>query len=588
MIVFCRVPGDEEQRETLTALVPDISNKRSSILLTGKNADQINVSRFNNENTFFLMDKDEEKNLQDASNLSGQLIKQFDTQKDKESKKKESRKKGSEKKGSEKKESEKKHAVRILVYASTASSVPLTDAMSRPIFVPDDTVNKLKNVIDDACKADNDGETNQIQILDKIQNYMREGSISVSEPFSIMRIDTKKQMAMWTIHDLIKSGTLNVSEGESLTVTLLGMGGTGKAILENLLWMCQVYGRRLTINVFDAAGPELGETPDNAGNPLYDQLSTEWPELMETNYQWQKYPQTHRDTEADYDVRFFLGMDCFSSRFRRLFEEDSADRRRLLKSDLIVCSMGDDDRNVDAAIMMRQLFVGEGVKEGQNNKEGQLCLRPAICAVVYDNQQSACISSQGQITNYKGTAYNIKTIGSMQDQYSFDKIKRLEENEKEAIAYHVSWCCTKTETEPNQWINMSDAEKISCLKKELKNYVHFEYFRQSSLSKALHKNLLKDQRDQKKQKDEGDQKDQNDQQVKLRNEALLRDKEKHDYNDPACRCALCRSRITEHMRWNTYMRINGYRYGKTRDDMAKFHTCLLPWNELPLNERVKD
>ena len=59
-------------------------------------------------------------------------------------------------------------------------------------------------------------------------------------------------------------------------------------------------------------------------------------------------------------------------------------------------------------------------------------------------------------------------------------------------------------------------------------------------------------------------------------------------NKSSCRCPLCLSRITEHMRWNTYMRVKGYRYGKEKDDMAKIHDDLLPWEQLLQKEKQKD
>jgi len=52
-------------------------------------------------------------------------------------------------------------------------------------------------------------------------------------------------------------------------------------------------------------------------------------------------------------------------------------------------------------------------------------------------------------------------------------------------------------------------------------------------------------------------------------------------------------RILEHCRWNAYMRSEGYCYGGTveksgRNDLAKMHNCLVPFNELPLKEQEKD
>ncbi len=52
-------------------------------------------------------------------------------------------------------------------------------------------------------------------------------------------------------------------------------------------------------------------------------------------------------------------------------------------------------------------------------------------------------------------------------------------------------------------------------------------------------------------------------------------------------------RILEHRRWNAYMRSEGYVYSgsiekASRNDLAKMHNCLVPFDDLPLNEQEKD
>lgn len=47
-------------------------------------------------------------------------------------------------------------------------------------------------------------------------------------------------------------------------------------------------------------------------------------------------------------------------------------------------------------------------------------------------------------------------------------------------------------------------------------------------------------------------------------------------------------RKLEHRGWNAYMRSEGYRYGEKRNDLAKLHHCLVPFDALPLAEQVKD
>ena len=571
MIVFCGVPQDEEERKAQIALAPSVNDKRAYIILTGKAVDEINTSRFQGEITFFLMDRDETKNIQDASALSMRLEKKETAE---EAADGSGRSAKSQKQPDADKEGKTKPVPRILVYASSPSSVPLIEALAKRMEVPDRTVDRLVALIDDAC-SNNSSFIGQSRILKAIQTGMEKEALPLSDSFFAARIDTKVQMALRIVQELRRPEAFYSAEGEerTVTVTLLGLGGVGKEILETLLWMYQEYKLRLIINVFDATGPELGEDPDAARNPLYDRLALEWPELMETNRAWQNDPGKHPDTESEYDIRFFLGTDCFSNRFRRLFDVDSETGKRLLRSDMVICTLGDDDKNQEAAMMMRQLFAGNAVEaagEGKEPGKDELYSRPDIYAIVYDDQRSDCISSRGQITNYKEIPYNITTMGSMRTQYSFAGIRKLDEVEKAALVHHIAWICTSTETDENPWTKKKEEEKTAILKDELSNYAHYEYYRRSSLSKAIHRNSLEERR------------------VYQVDESLLTDITRHDRTNPACRCPLCRSRITEHMRWNAYMRLKGYRYCKKRNDMAKLHPCLQPWSELPVKERIKD
>ena len=55
-----------------------------------------------------------------------------------------------------------------------------------------------------------------------------------------------------------------------------------------------------------------------------------------------------------------------------------------------------------------------------------------------------------------------------------------------------------------------------------------------------------------------------------------------------CTCEICEARRkTEHMRWNAYMRSEGYVKG-VRNDRAKTHPNLCTWDELPYLDRFKD
>ena len=44
----------------------------------------------------------------------------------------------------------------------------------------------------------------------------------------------------------------------------------------------------------------------------------------------------------------------------------------------------------------------------------------------------------------------------------------------------------------------------------------------------------------------------------------------------------------EHIRWCAYMRTEGFRYSENRNDLAKLHPCLIPWNDLSENMKQRD
>jgi hypothetical protein len=251
-----------------------------------------------------------------------------------------------------------------------------------------------------------------------------------------------------------------------------------------------------------------------------------------------------------------------------MFDEDSADRRRLVQSDIVICSLGDDDRNLEAAMMMRQIFTGDMVKTGKAVSEEILYGQPLIYAVVYDNQRSDCVSDQDLITDYQGKPYNIKTMGSMRTQYDYEGIRKLEEREKKAVANHVSWILTSINM--REYLSGNDDDRRKTAEEMMSSYIHYEYYRQSSMAQSIHKEMLKDRNLFAEEKECGQ-------------EQAGRDGPAETGPDP-----LRKAQITEHMRWNAYMRVNGYRFGEKKNDMAKIHQCLISWDELPDSEKIKD
>ena len=121
----------------------------------------------------------------------------------------------------------------------------------------------------------------------------------------------------------------------------------------------------------------------------------------------------------------------------------------------------------------------------------------------------------------------------MKKRYALSFIEQ-EELEAEGLKYHLLWAKTEDEIEKNKAL-----------------YEKYEYYRRSSISKALH--------------------------VFHREHLGLL----NDISD-------IEDKLLEHKRWNAYMRAEGYVYSIVKDDIAKTHPLLKPYGELSDCEKNKD
>lgn len=162
--------------------------------------------------------------------------------------------------------------------------------------------------------------------------------------------------------------------------------------------------------------------------------------------------------------------------------------------------------------------------------------RPVIQALVYNSDKKEALNG---ITNFKGQSYEIDFIGDRDSFYS-EKVILGSDLEEEAKKRHMLWG-----SESEFW--------------------QYNYNYKSSVASAIHKKmkiLCGMPGVEKDPKDRGERE-------------------------------LWALRILEHRRWNAYMRSEGYVYGGTveksgRNDLAKMHNCLVPFDQLPLKEQEKD
>lgn len=156
---------------------------------------------------------------------------------------------------------------------------------------------------------------------------------------------------------------------------------------------------------------------------------------------------------------------------------------------------------------------------------------PLIFAVVYNPILKDSIQSA---VNYKGENLNITLVGDIKESFS-EKVVMNSDVEQLALQRHLKW------GDENDFWN-------------------FEYNYRSSIASVIHKKMRVYCN------------------IAGANKPAEERTEKEKYN----------MRILEHKRWNAYMRSEGYSYAVNRNDMAKQHNCLVPFDSLSEVDKIKD
>lgn len=156
---------------------------------------------------------------------------------------------------------------------------------------------------------------------------------------------------------------------------------------------------------------------------------------------------------------------------------------------------------------------------------------PPIYAVVYSMEKTQ-VASHGGIKNMCDEDYGISFIGSIQSRYSIESIERNDLEEK-GLTCHLHWV---------EQVDDADARE---------KYNKYEYYRRSSIAEAIY--------------------------LRFRKTLIT------DTTDPEL------LKEYEHKRWSAYMRSEGYvGLGGKRDDIAKTHPSLVPYQDLTAEEQNKD
>ena len=194
----------------------------------------------------------------------------------------------------------------------------------------------------------------------------------------------------------------------------------------------------------------------------------------------------------------------------------------------IYMTLGDDELNLETAISTSMEYQRANILKGWQI--------PQIFTVVYSTVKNQTISANDGIKSIDGKKYPITLIGDRMERYSLETIE-LPTLEKEAIACHLQW----SKTEEERAIAQAKFEK-------------YEYYRRASTAEAVHKKLRKG-------------------------------------------CGVVESNgfsqsqimALEHLRWNAYMRAEGFVHIEGQKDfLAKAHYDLVPTKGLAPDEYLKD
>ena len=188
-----------------------------------------------------------------------------------------------------------------------------------------------------------------------------------------------------------------------------------------------------------------------------------------------------------------------------------------------------------------------------NNKENNvrvICLtKNSIGQEIVEKE-----SEKIPLKNYKGKDYDLRAIVKT---WNYDIVYNRELEQK-ALDEHAKWELAERLNEKVK--NMSQEEKDLIKSDKEDELYKYDYFYRSSIARVIR--------------------------IKLRKELEIpgTDKDLKERSVEEKRYI----REIEHRGWNAYMRGEGYRYSKERDDMLKTHQDLVPFYKLPLKEQEKD
>lgn len=336
--------------------------------------------------------------------------------------------------------------------------------------------------------------------------------------FRLRRVDIVRQFVWSQVNEMGFFDDMN----SDISILIVGFGTYGIEFFKTLSWFCQFSGRKFEINIID-------KNPD-----IRSMINRHCPGLL-----------TVSSINPDYSIGFFSGTDIIESdSLAKLLDGSTEHSARLKRTTHAIIALGNDETDTEAAIYLREMFERAASSEAYKELK-----KTKIYSVLYDD----CLCSEDMpqsrtLINHKGTSYNINFIGGLSAKYSREVVfnDTLEMN---AFKEHIGWIAedispkgSAAERYRNEYVEA------------VIDYEKFEYYRLSSISKAMYENALNTYLN-----------------------TVVSDEDRKE-----------KLKKNEHDRWTLYMCANGYVYSSTRNDLARTHYDIIHFDELSESEKRKD
>ena len=388
--------------------------------------------------------------------------------------------------------------------------------------------------------------------------------------FKLRRINEVHQL-VWATVPSMKVFDIANKHNNTLSVLIAGLGSYGTEFFRTLVWYCQFEGYKLELTLAD----------NSSESYMKSYIRRLCPDLLKT-------ANSTVDGESCYDISFLPEVDMTTADIDDILLYSGDDKEKLSVSEklkrtnLCIVSLDNDNINIETSVHLRRLFdrvhrfkAKSNITCSDENVQIYSVIRsPESCSVLGCENES----SQYQLTDHKGIPYNIHFIGDINSRYDYKNIYN-QKLESDAYEYHIGWVAIEEQIF-NEWTAKGDIENLKnhdwyfegentekAKSKARENYEKYEYFRNSSIAKALYRREV------------------------FTNPLLAplitcRKEEKLQ----SCECVHCLKRKrSEHMRWNAYIRSVGYAYQDgMRADRALLHDNLCGWDGLTKLEQDKD